>query len=165
MKNTKYIKYAIFAMFSILALHVSAETISGRVVSVADGDTLTVLTDDHQQFKIRLAGIDAPEKAQAFGQVSKHQLSSLCFNKQAEVKVVATDKYHRTVGDVFCENTHANEEMVKGGYAWVYRQYSQGFEQFIPLEQAAQEAKIGLWADTQPTPPWQWRRANKRGFR
>ncbi len=88
-------------MFSLLAFHVSAETISGRVVSVADGDTLTVLTDDHQQFKIRLAGIDAPEKAQAFGQVSKHQLSSLCFNKQAEVKVVATDKYHRTVAMCF----------------------------------------------------------------
>jgi endonuclease YncB( thermonuclease family) len=165
MINTKYIKYAIFAMFSILALHVSAETISGRVVSVADGDTLNVLTDDHQQFKIRLAGIDAPEKAQAFGQVSKRQLSSLCFNQQAEVKVIATDKYHRTVGDVFCEKTHANEEMIKGGYAWVYRQYSQGFEQFIPLEQAAQEAKIGLWADPQPMPPWLWRRANKRGFR
>ena len=165
MRNNKYIKYAIFAIFSIWALHVSAETISGRVVSVADGDTLTVLSEDHQQFKIRLAGIDAPEKAQAFGQVSKRHLSSLCFNQQAEVKVIATDKYHRTVGDVFCEKTHANEEMVKGGYAWVYRQYSQGFEQFIPLEQAAQEAKIGLWADPQPTPPWLWRRANKRGFR
>ncbi len=165
MRNNKYIKYAIFALFSILALHVSAETISGRVVSVADGDTLTVLSEDHQQFKIRLAGIDAPEKAQSFGQISKRQLSSLCFNQQAEVKVIATDKYHRTVGDVFCEKTHANEEMVKGGYAWVYRQYSEGFEQFIPLEQAAQEAKIGLWADPQPTPPWLWRRANKRGFR
>jgi endonuclease YncB( thermonuclease family) len=165
MINTKYIKYAIFAMFSILAFHVSAQTISGRVVSVADGDTLTVLTDDYQQFKIRLAGIDAPEKSQAFGQVSKHQLSKLCFNKQAEVNVVTTDKYRRVVGDVFCENIHANKEMVRDGYAWVYRQYSKGFEQFIPLEQAAQEARIGLWADAQPTPPWQWRRSNKRGFR
>ena len=165
MKYVIFNKFIISIVFALFASYAFAETIYGKVVSVADGDTLTLLSNNFTEFKIRLAGIDAPEKSQAFGQVSKRQLSSLCFNKQAEVKVVATDKYHRTVGDVFCENAHANEEMVKGGYAWVYRQYSQGFEQFIPLEQAAQEAKIGLSADTQPTPPWQWRRANKRGFR
>lgn len=165
MKYVIFNKFIISIVFALFASYAFAETIYGKVVSVADGDTLTLLSNNFTEFKIRLAGIDAPEKAQAFGQVSKHQLSSLCFNKQAEVKVVATDKYHRTVGDVFCENAHANEEMVKGGYAWVYRQYSQGFEQFIPLENAAKDAKIGLWADTQPTPPWQWRRANKRGFR
>jgi micrococcal nuclease len=165
MKYVIFNKFIISIAFALFASYAFAETIYGKVVSVADGDTLTLLSNNFMEFKIRLAGIDAPEKSQAFGQVSKNQLSKLCFNKQAEVNVVTTDKYRRAVGDVFCENIHANKEMVRDGYAWVYRQYSKGFEQFIPLEQAAQEARIGLWADAQPTPPWQWRRSNKRGFR
>lgn len=149
--------FAIFASFMASA----DSSISGRVVGVADGDTLTVLDAEYQQHKIRLAGIDAPEKAMPFGQMGKQKLSEMCFGKEATVSVVNTDKYGRTVGDVHCDGLHANEEMVRGGYAWVYRHYDKGFESFYPLEQAAKEAGLGLWADADPTPPWQWRHSRK----
>lgn len=79
---------------------VFAETVSGRVVSIADGDTLTLLTSEQRQVKVRLHGIDAPEKAQPFGTRSRQALGDLAFNKQASVRVENTDRYGRTVGTV-----------------------------------------------------------------
>lgn len=157
--NLKSILIILLMMFSLSAL--ADRAIYGRVVSVADGDTLTVLDAEYQQHKVRLAGIDAPEKAMPFGQVSKQKLAEICFEKSAEVKIVNIDRYERAVGDVVCDGVYANEEMVKGGYAWVYRHYDQGFEAFYPLEQEAKDAKLGLWLDPEPTPPWQWRRAHR----
>lgn len=160
--SKNYIKVALVGLAIFASVMASADgSISGRVVGVADGDTLTVLDAESQQHKIRLAGIDAPEKAMPFGQVGKQKLSEMCFGKQATVTVVNTDRYGRTVGDVQCEETHANEEMVRGGFAWVYRHYDKGFEYFYPLEQAAKDAGLGLWADADPTPPWQWRHSRR----
>ena len=157
--SKNYIKVAFVGLAILVSLMASAhDSISGRVVAVADGDTLTVLDENHQQHKIRLAGIDAPEKAQPFGQVGKQKLSEFCYMKQANVEVINTDRYGRIVGDVTCEGLHANEEMVWGGYAWVYRQYSKGFEYLFPIEEQAKLAQFGLWKDAQPTPPWAWRR-------
>ena len=157
--NLKRISIFVLMMFSLSGL--ADENIDGRVVSVADGDTLTILDAEFQQHKVRLAGIDAPEKAMPFGQVSKQKLAEICFEKQAEITIVNIDRYGRTVGDVVCDGVHANEEMVKGGYAWVYRHYDRGFEAFYPLEQEAKDAKLGLWSDSEPTPPWEWRRAHR----
>lgn len=157
--NLKRISIFVLMMFSLSGL--ADENIYGRVVSVADGDTLTILDAEFQQHKVRLAGIDAPEKAMPFGQVSKQKLAEICFEKQAEITIVNIDRYGRTVGDVVCDGVHANEEMVKGGYAWVYRHYDRGFEAFYPLEQEAKDAKLGLWVDSEPTPPWEWRRAHR----
>ena len=157
--NLKRISIFVLMMFSLSGL--ADENIYGRVVSVADGDTLTILDAEFQQHKVRLAGIDAPEKAMPFGQVSKQKLAEICFEKQAEITIVNIDRYGRTVGDVVCDGVHANEEMVKAGYAWVYRHYDRGFEAFYPLEQEAKDAKLGLWSDSEPTPPWQWRRAHR----
>ena len=157
-----YVKIILLGAAILLSVIASADgSIAGHVVGVADGDTLTVLDDTNQQHKIRLAGIDAPEKAQPFGQAGKQRLSELCYNKQATVEVVNTDRYGRTVGDVTCDNVHANAEMVGGGYAWVYRHYDKGFESFYALEEAAKKARLGLWADENPTPPWEWRRSRK----
>jgi len=75
--------------------------------------------------------------------------------------VVNTDRYGRTVGDVTCDGVHANAEMVSGGNAWVYRHYDKGFESFYPLEEAAKASRLGLWADDNPTPPWEWRHSRK----
>lgn len=154
-----YIKVALIGLAILVSLMASAhDNISGRVVAVSDGDTLTVLDASHQQHKIRLAGIDAPEKAQPFGQVGKQKLAEFCYMKQASIEIMDTDRYGRIVGDVTCDGLNANEEMVRGGYAWVYRQYSKGFEHLIPIEEQAKLAQLGLWKDDQPTPPWAWRR-------
>ena len=144
--------------FSITA---HSETIDGRVVGIADGDTLTLLDAGNMQFKIRLAAIDAPEKAQAFGQRGKEQLSEICFGKQASVNVVDTDRYGRTVGEVVCDGTNANEAMIKSGLAWVYRKYAKGYGHLYAFEDEAKTTKRGLWADPNPTAPWEWRKAKR----
>ncbi len=140
------------------------QTLNGDVVAVADGDTLTILDADLTQYRIRLAGIDAPEKSQPFGQVAKQKLSALCYDKPAHIVVVSIDRYNRVVGDVTCDQVHANAEMVRTGLAWVYRQYAKNFEYLLPLEKAARESRVGLWMDPRPTPPWQWRRNNLTVF-
>ena len=144
--------------FSITA---HSETIDGRVVGIADGDTLTLLDAGNMQFKIRLAAIDAPEKAMPFGQRSKEQLSDICYGKQAFVTVVDTDRYGRTVGEVVCNDINANEAMIKSGLAWVYRKYDKGYGYLYAFEDEAKAAKRGLWADTNPVAPWEWRKAKR----
>ena len=138
-----------------------AETITGRVVSVSDGDTLTILDSSNTQFKIRLAAIDAPEKAQPFGQRGKQKLSDLCYGKSASIEVISTDRYGRSVGDVDCAGVNANEMMVQSGLAWVYRKYDKGHEHFCQIEEDARNASRGLWADNNPVPPWEWRKAKR----
>jgi endonuclease YncB( thermonuclease family) len=133
--------------------------LSGKVIAVSDGDTLTILVDGNKQIKIRLAAIDAPEKNQAFGNRAKQQLSYLCFSKNATVKVGGNDRYGRTIGDIYCAGTNANLEMVKSGLAWVFRKYDKGFEYLYALEEEARTAKQGLWTDPNPIAPWDWRKS------
>lgn len=146
-----------FLLASVLAAAANAQTLTGRVVSIADGDTLTVLVGTTQH-KIRLAEIDAPEKAQAFGQTSRNSLANLCFGKSATFESNAKDQYGRTVSRVVCDGEDANKKQVALGYAWVYTQYSKDTS-FLPLQKQAREMRLGLWADASPTPPWLFRRA------
>lgn len=132
---------------------------SGIVVSVADGDTITVLRDK-EQMKVRLAEIDAPEKAQAFGNKSKQALFDLAHGKDVRVVEQGKDKYQRTIGRIYQGDVDVNAEQVKQGMAWVYRKYSKDAS-FISLEDAAKTQKIGLWADAEPTPPWIWRHSKR----
>lgn len=143
------------------AFAVQAAGISGKVVSIADGDTLTLLTHERKQIKVRLAAIDAPEKAQPFGQRSRQSLAALCFEKRANVEIVDTDRYGRTVGIVECGGIHANYTQVQTGMAWVYRKYAEGFSELYPLEQAARNGKQGLWVEENPIPPWEWRKMKR----
>lgn len=129
------------------------------VVSISDGDTLTVV-HDQQQVKIRLAEIDAPEKAQSFGSRAKQSLSDMCFGKTAEVSAQTRDRYGRTVARVRCDGIDANAEQVRRGMAWVYTKYSHD-PVFPPLEQEARAAHRGLWADPSPVPPWEWRHRSR----
>lgn len=157
-------KKILAALFLYLAFGTAnADNLSGRVVGIADGDTLTMLDESHTQHKIRLAAIDAPEKAQAFGNRAKQALSGFCYDKQAIIKVVNTDRYGRTVGEVDCAGTNANEAMVQSGFAWVYRKYAKGYGHLYPLEDEAKAAKRGLWADPNPIPPWEWRKMKRDG--
>lgn len=154
---------SIFIFFSSV---VFAETVSGRVVGVSDGDTLTVLTAANQQVKVRLAGIDAPEKAQDFGQVAKKSLSDMVFGQQVRVEVQSTDRYGRTVGWVSQGQNDINAAQVFRGMAWVYRQYIDANSPYgkalIRLEATAQQNRSGLWGGYNPIPPWDFRRASAK---
>jgi endonuclease YncB( thermonuclease family) len=140
-----------------------AELLTGRVVGVADGDTITVLDANNNQYKIRLAGIDAPEKKQPFGQVSKRSLSDLVYNKTVQVDWSKQDRYKRLIGKVWVSELDANLEQVKRGLAWHYSKYEK--EQLIEdrtsysrTQEKAKAAKIGLWIEPNPIPPWDWRK-------
>jgi endonuclease YncB( thermonuclease family) len=130
---------------------------SAKVVGVSDGDTCLVLNDAKEQIKIRLGGIDAPESRQAFGSKAKHALSEKIFGKRIEVKVQTKDRYGRSVADLYLDDRWINLEMVQDGFAWHYKQYSQGIK-LAGAEQNARKAKIGLWIDPSPTPPWDFRK-------
>lgn len=136
--------------------------LSGRVVGVADGDTVTLLTEKKEQVKIRLNAIDAPEKKQAFGMRSKQALSDLCFDKPATVESSGKDKYGRTIGVLTCDGVDANAAQIKAGMAWVYRQYNHD-EHLIALEDEAKANSNGLWSDADPVPPWDFRHGVKPG--
>ena len=147
-----------FIVLSIFGLSTAqAATFSGKVVGIADGDTLTVLTKSKKQHKIRLAEIDAPEKHQAFGTKSTQSLSDLCFGKEAEVSPRVKDRYQRIVARVKCAGVDVNAEQVNRGMAWVYRRYAKDHDLYV-LEHGAKVGKRGLWIDSSPTPPWQWRK-------
>ena len=147
-------------LFFLLSLAVQADTLEGNVVKIADGDTLTLLTSINEQIKIRLAGIDTPEKKQPFGNKAKQALANLAFQKQALVEVETKDRYGRTVGVVFVDGLNVNAELVKQGMAWVYRKYT-GDKRLYALESEAKQAKRGLWLDENPIPPWEWRRGRR----
>ena len=130
---------------------------SGRVVGISDGDTIKVLHDGKAE-RIRLNGIDCPEKAQPFGTKAKQFTSAMVFGKDVTIQVKDTDKYGRTVADVILPDGRSlNRELVAAGLAWWYRKYSKD-ESLGQLEAEAKTAKRGLWADPEPVPPWEWRR-------
>ncbi|EFY6271501.1 thermonuclease family protein [Shigella sonnei] len=130
--------------------------IQGKVIRVLDGDTIEVL-QDKKPVRIRLANIDAPEKKQAFGSWSTSQLKTLVAGKQVTISYSHKDRYGRIIGHVFTTNgTDASRFMVQSGAAWVYERYNT--DKSLPaLQREAQEQKRGLWADTNPVPPWEWR--------
>ena len=145
---------------ALVGLH--AETLQGRVVHVADGDTVTLLVEGPQQLKIRLSGIDAPEKAQAFGQRSKEHLGGLVHGQQVTVVTNKRDKYGRQVGQVMLGSTDVNLEQLRAGLAWFYRAYERELSEelrssYAAAEQEARAAGLGLWKDREPVPPWVWR--------
>jgi micrococcal nuclease len=133
----------------------------GKVTGIKDGDTFEVLYDGQPE-KVRLAEIDCPEKSQAFGKNARQYASDLCFGKT--VTVVSTgkrDRYGRVVGTITTgDGTDVNEELVKAGFAWHYKQYSKN-EQLSDLEEEARVKRLGLWADKNPIAPWEWRRAKR----
>jgi endonuclease YncB( thermonuclease family) len=135
-------------------------TLTGKVVSVHDGDTLTVLDAGNTQHKIRLHGIDAPETKQAFGNVARKALADLVFGNEVDVEVIEKDRYDREVGKVHVGGRYVNSEMVRQGLAWRYEQYDKKNE-FGGLEDDARKHRRGLWADAHPVAPWEWRKSER----
>ncbi len=136
------------------------EDLAGKVVGVLDGDTIEVLHDGHPK-RIRLNGIDCPEKGQPFGKKAKQYTSTMVFGKDVTIHVVGFDRYRRTIGEVMLgDGRNLNRELVKAGFAWWYRKYSKDFS-LGDLEDEARLAKRGLWVDPDPIPPWEWRKRQR----
>ncbi|PHM20672.1 MAG: nuclease [Curvibacter sp. PD_MW3] len=140
-----------------------AENFSGKVVGITDGDTITVLDEQKTEQKVRLAGIDAPEKNQAYGQRSKQSLSALIFGKVVMVETNKRDRYGRNVGKVLLADQDVNLEQIRRGMAWFYREYKRELttsdqRKYDETESEAKAGQLGLWSDLSPTPPWTFRK-------
>jgi endonuclease YncB( thermonuclease family) len=160
------LKKLIALIWLCIAMSLNAATLQGKVVSVADGDTITVLDSQKTQHKIRLQGIDAPERAQPFGNKSRQSLHELVHGKQVTVDYQKKDKYGRVVGKILLNNTDVCLEQLKRGMAWHYKQYAneqpkEDRETYSLAEQQAKTELKGLWKDKQPVPPWEFRKQNK----
>lgn len=150
-------------LFAVLCWPTAAfADFTGKVVGVMDGDTLEVLTQDMTPIRVRLSEIDCPEKGQAFGQRAKQAASALAFGKTVEVRDTGRDRYGRTVGEIMLQDGRSlNRELVRAGLAWWYRQYAKKDADLARLEEEAREARLGLWADADPVPPWNWRKDSR----
>lgn len=130
-----------------------------RVVSVTDGDTIKVLQEG-KEIRVRLYGVDTPEKKQPFGQKAKAFTAAMVAGKMVEIETIDRDRYGRPVVIVNEGDQCLNEELVKNGFAWVYRQYCKRVEcrDWLVTESRAQSARVGLWVDPSPIAPWDWRK-------
>lgn len=132
------------------------------IIGVSDGDTLTVM-DGETKMVLRLAEIDAPERTQPYSKVSRRNLEALCWNAKAvEIIPVDTDRYGRTVAHVRCDGVHVNWRQVEDGLAWCYQRYLKHPAGCLPREQAAREARKGLWSEPNPQAPWEFRAARQQ---
>ena len=146
-----------FSLFFASLLHAEPQPeITGKVVGVHDGDSITVIAAGNVQLKVRLDGIDAPELKQAFSTQSKQTLSELVFGKSVNLHVTGTDRYKRTLAVVMAGNLNVNREMVLRGLAWRYEKYSKDAA-LLAAQNEAKASKRGLWFDASPVPPWEWR--------
>ncbi|HJV91920.1 MAG TPA: thermonuclease family protein [Azonexus sp.] len=153
---------AVVVLLTLLSGTAHAEVVQGRVVGITDGDTLTLLDATNQQHKIRLAGIDAPEKEQVFGQKAKESLSALAFEQQATAHCKKRDRYRQEICVVTVGGKDVGLEQVRTGMAWWHRQLITGqtIQERAEYDQAESSAKSdrrGLWSGLDLTPPWEWR--------
>jgi len=150
----------IFALVSVFFLSCVPLEQNGKVVKVVDGDTFDIV-DENKTTRIRLFGIDAPERGQAFNKRARAFMDSLVAGKQIRVVVRDKDRYGRTVGDAFLsDGTYVNAEIVRAGYAWQFRKYSTDPE-VARLENAARSQRLGLWEDAHAIPPWEFRKGKR----
>jgi len=158
----RMLNLALLAVTLALAPIAVAYDLLGMVVGVMDGDTIDVLTTDKVLVRVRLAGIDAPEKAQPFGAAAKQKLSDLVFAREVVVVWDKKDRYGRTVGKVLVNGADADLRMVESGLAWHYKKYA--WEQsvddqlrYAAAETTARTRRVGLWRDAEPIAPWDFR--------
>jgi endonuclease YncB( thermonuclease family) len=153
---------ALLVAFASLARPAAADVLRGRVVGVADGDTVTVLTPEQVRRVIRLAGIDAPEKAQPYGDRAKRHLSDLVFGAEVVVEYEKRDRYGRIVGKILRDGQDASLSQIQAGYAWHFKRYA-GEQSaadraiYARAEEVARSARRGLWSEPASLPPWEWR--------
>ncbi|UXY14828.1 thermonuclease family protein [Chitiniphilus purpureus] len=143
------------------------ETLDGRVIRIADGDTLTLLDDGLREHAVRLAFIDAPEKAQAYGKAAKWQLSTRVYGRRVHAEVVEVDRYGRIVARIERDGEDVNLALVEAGYAWHYPRYAKrrqdktDFARYATAQRLASDDQRGLWQATRPQPPWDYRKRQR----
>jgi endonuclease YncB( thermonuclease family) len=150
-------KKTFFILAALAFTTAAAQAQQYRVIGVMDGDTVKVLSNDRQQIKCRLHGVDAPEKNQAYGQRSKDSLSEMVFQKVVDVAVVDQDQYGRSVCRISLNGVDINKVQLQRGMVWHYSRYSKDAS-YAQAEAAARQQRLGLWGDANPTPPWAFRR-------
>lgn len=143
----------------------SNNIIKGRIVKVTDGDTVTLLDKNNKQVKIRLYGIDCPEKGQDYYQVAKNYVSNAIFSKEVKVEIVNTDRYRRSVGIIWFDgNRNLNKDLLSNGLAWHYKQFDKS-KDYSDAEIKARNKKVGIWNTKNPQAPWEFRKNKKRNLK
>jgi endonuclease YncB( thermonuclease family) len=157
--STLRILVAMIALFAV-TVPVWASELVGRVVGIADGDTLTALVSG-KQIKVRLLDIDSPERKQPFYARSRQSLAEICAGKATRIEWAEKDRYRRVLGRVYCAGIDANAEKVRRGMAWVFTRYAPKDSPLYAIQAEARRAERGLWTDSQPVAPWDWRARNR----
>lgn len=160
----------VFVCFMLISETCHARTINGLVRAVYDGDTVLLLTRNQSKLKVRLYGIDAPETrkpdkpGQPYGSNAKRTLMYKIIGRQVQADIMDTDQYQRAVAVIRYDGKDINREMVAQGMAWAYRSYLKGayISEYIDAEQSARSRRLGLWRDSNPQPPWEFRKAQTR---
>lgn len=160
MKRQRLLQLSIVMLACLTACR-STSAWSGKCVGISDGDTVKVMRQGKPE-KIRLFGIDCPEVNQDFGRRAKQFTASMVFGKMVHVETVTRDRYGRTVAWVSVQGASLNRELVRAGLAWWYRRYAASWKDLEQLEQQARNARIGLWSQRNPVPPWEFRREKHR---
>lgn len=158
------IKVKTIIRFVLLLITITAysQTLTGKVVDIMDGDTFKLLTQDSTLVKVRLANIDCPEKKQPYSNKAKQFVSEAIFGKTISINVLKKDRYRRAIAEVFySDSINLNQKLVSNGLAWHYVKYSKDTI-LQSLENSARKEKIGLWNDSNPIAPWDWRDSKKK---
>lgn len=150
----------LICLFSVIA---NADELTGRVIDVASGDSITIVDTTNTELKVRLSGIDAPERQQPFGVESRKSLADLVYGKEVTVNWIKRDYHKRVVGKVMLHKVDINLEQVKRGMAWVFKHfvdapYSQDQADYADAQEDAENRHLGLWSQKDPIPPWEFRR-------
>lgn len=168
-RRRSQILFFILLPLLVLPSHAFIRSVEGIVTKVADGDTITVVTAEGTKLKTRLYGIDAPEirhgkkPGQPYGEDAKRALAAMILGRRVKLEILDVDRYKRMVGMVYLNRKNVNEEMVRLGLAWAYRQYldTPYASEFIGAEKEAREKGLGLWKHANPLPPWEFRRRRR----
>lgn len=143
-----------------LSLSIQSKALKGRIVKVSDGDTVTLLDSTNTQHKIRLDGIDCPEKGQPFGTKATDFVKKLTTGKIIVVEWEKKDRYGRILGYVYADGVNVNKELLKNGLAWHYKHFNKDKE-LAKLEQQAKDKKLNIWSDKNPIEPYRWRKGDR----
>ena len=162
------LQYCLYLFFVLIFLHACGSAPAqyqsegwGRVVSIIDGDTYDLLLENGKSVRIRMHGIDAPERGMPYNKVSKEYLGKLCANARIRYVREDTDRYGRMVAKGYLEDgRNLEQEMVRAGMAWHYTRYSSD-KKLASLEKDAREKRRGLWQDSNPVAPWEYRKMKR----
>lgn len=155
-------KALLLLVLSLLISKDSTETLLGKVVGVTDGDTITLVINNNQE-KVRLEGIDCPERGQVFGKRAKQFTSDMVYGKTVSLKRTGNDRYGRTLGLIQVQGKILNQELVKAGFAWHFKKYSSSPVLSL-FEEEARQKRRGLWIEDNPLPPWDYRKLPRNKY-